>query len=183
MAGIEKKFLNNLNERELRRSGRNNNVISDLHLAFMTAGYGCPFIGKRLAESDIARRYGASVASIQRGSFSIPVPGGDERIFPGDVLGIIGTDDQIQELLKQMEKPCRQTENFDASEMKLTSLHLSPASPLIGKTLAQSHIREKYRALMIGVKRGEKFLNQTADIIFQPDDTVWFVGNPATLAP
>ena len=53
MAGIEKKFLNNLNERELRRSGRNNNVISDLHLAFMTVGYGCPFLGRRLDESEI----------------------------------------------------------------------------------------------------------------------------------
>ncbi len=39
MSNIESRFLNNLNERELRRSGRNNNVVANLHLAFMTVGY------------------------------------------------------------------------------------------------------------------------------------------------
>ncbi len=183
MAGIEKKFLNNLNERELRRSGRNNNVISDLHLAYMTVGYGCPFVGRRLDESDIARKYGASVASIQRGVFSIPVPGGDVRIFPGDVLGVIGNDEQIQALLSEMEKPCKLDETIDTGEMKLTSIHLSPTSPLIGKRLAQSHIREKYHSLMVGVTRNETFINPSADLTFQADDTVWLVGNPAELAP
>ena len=36
---IEKRFINNLNERELRRSGKNNNLVSDLHLAYMHVGY------------------------------------------------------------------------------------------------------------------------------------------------
>ena len=183
MAGIEKKFLNNLNERELRRSGRNNNVISDLHLAFMTVGYGCPFLGRRLDESEIARKYGASVASIQRGDITIPVPGGNERIFPGDVIGVIGTDYQIQELLSQVEKPSDIKETVNTSDMKLTSLHLTEASPLIGKTLAQSHIRDKFHSLMVGVNRDDKFLNPTADLKFQTDDIVWLVGNPAELAP
>ena len=35
---IETKFLDNLNERELRRSGKNNNIVSDLHLAYMHVG-------------------------------------------------------------------------------------------------------------------------------------------------
>ena len=183
MAGIEKKFLNNLNERELRRSGRNNNVISDLHLAFMTVGYGCPFLGRRLDESEIARKYGASVASIQRGDITIPVPGGNERIFPGDVIGVIGTDYQIQELLSQVEKPSDIKETVNTSDMKLTSLHLTETSPLIGKTLAQSHIRDKFHSLMVGVNRDDKFLNPTADLKFQTDDIVWLVGNPAELVP
>ncbi|MDE7024849.1 MAG: cation:proton antiporter, partial [Paramuribaculum sp.] len=59
---IEQKFFDNLNERELRRSGRNNNVIADLHLAFMTVGHGCPFVGERLRDSGLRQHYGVSVA-------------------------------------------------------------------------------------------------------------------------
>lgn len=33
MNRIEDKFLNNLNERELRRSGKNNSIVSDMHRA------------------------------------------------------------------------------------------------------------------------------------------------------
>ena len=31
------------------------------------------------------------------------VPGAEERVFPGDVLGAIGTDDEIQKLLPVVE--------------------------------------------------------------------------------
>ena len=183
LARIESKFLNNLNERELRRSGRNNNVISDLHLAFMTVGYGCPFWDAGSTNQKSPANTGASVASIQRGNITIPVPGGNERIFPGDVIGVIGTDDQIQELLSQVEKPSETKETVNTSDMKLTSLHLAESSPLIGRTLAQSHIRDKFHSLMVGVNRNDKFLNPTADLKFQTDDIVWLVGNPAELAP
>lgn len=92
---IETKFINNLNERDLRRSGKNNNLISDLHLAHIHVGYSCPFVGERLANSNLRGRYGVDVVMIQRGPQTIAVPSGDTRIFPGDTIGVIGTDDQI----------------------------------------------------------------------------------------
>ncbi|MDE6262337.1 MAG: cation:proton antiporter, partial [Muribaculaceae bacterium] len=45
LSRIENKFLNNLNERELRRTGANNNLVSNMHMAFGTVGYDSPFIG------------------------------------------------------------------------------------------------------------------------------------------
>ena len=51
LARIESKFLNNLNERELRRSGANNNLVSDMHMAYVNVGYDCQFVGERLAVS------------------------------------------------------------------------------------------------------------------------------------
>ncbi|MDE6333711.1 MAG: cation:proton antiporter, partial [Muribaculaceae bacterium] len=35
MSTLENKFFDNLNERDLRRSGKNNHVVSDLHMAYM----------------------------------------------------------------------------------------------------------------------------------------------------
>ncbi|MFU7517965.1 cation:proton antiporter regulatory subunit, partial [Clostridium sp. HCS.1] len=93
----------NLNERDLRRSGKNNRVVSDLHMAYMTVGTGCDFAGERLMDSNLRHAFGVNIVSIQRGHAVIPIPGGKERLFPGDVIGVIGTDEQIERLLPKVE--------------------------------------------------------------------------------
>ncbi len=186
MRAMEEKFLNNLNERELRRSGRNNNIVSNLHLAFMTVGYGCPFVGKRLLDSGLRSDYGVSVASIQRGGTLIAVPSGDTRIFPADVLSVIGTEEDIQALLPQVEadaEPVGEHAAIKSSDFKLTSIKLSDTSPLVGKRVADSELSTRYSSLLVSVMRGDSFLSPDAGTVFQPHDTLWLVGSPRLLSP
>lgn len=180
---IEQRFMDNLNERELRRSGKNNNVIADLHLAFMTVGFGCPFVGERLRDSGLRQQYGVNVASIQRGTSAIPVPGGDVRIFPGDTLGVIGTDEQIQNLLKVVEAP--ENENsvtVSPHDIKLTSLQLTSGSPLLHKSVAESGLRNDYHSLLVSIARNGEFFTPDASTRFAEGDVLWIVGNPCQLA-
>lgn len=180
---IEQRFMDNLNERELRRSGKNNNVIADLHLAFMTVGFGCPFVGERLRDSGLRQQYGVNVASIQRGTSAIPVPGGDVRIFPGDTLGVIGTDEQIQNLLKVVEAP--ENENsvtVSPHDIKLTSLQLTCGSPLLHKSVAESGLRNYYHSLLVSIARDGEFFTPDASTRFAEGDVLWIVGNPRQLA-
>lgn len=180
---IEQRFMDNLNERELRRSGKNNNVIADLHLAFMTVGFGCPFVGERLRDSGLRQQYGVNVASIQRGTSAIPVPGGDVRIFPGDTLGVIGTDEQIQNLLKVVEAP--ENENsvtVSPHDIKLTSLQLTCGSPLLHKSVAESGLRNDYHSLLVSIARDGEFFTPDASTRFAEGDMLWIVGNPRQLA-
>ena len=186
MRRIEEKFINNLNERDLRRSGAKNNIISNLHLAFMTVGYGCEFVGMRLAESPLRSKYGVSIASIQRGSTGIPVPTADVRIFPGDVLAVIGTEDEIQRLLPvvEAEAPDSTAEAIcKPSDLKLTSLQLSDSSPLVGKTVAESRLSTDYQALLVSIMRGDTYLTPDPATRFDPADVLWLVANPALLTP
>jgi len=183
MRFMEEKFINNLNERELRRSGRNNNIVSNLHLAFMTVGYGCPFVGKRLQDSRLRSDFGVSVASIQRGGSTIVVPSGDTRVFPADVLGVIGTEEEIQALLPQVEAEVENTlEQVKASDLKLTSIKLTGRSPLVGKSVAESELSTRYSSLLVSVMRAETHLSPSADLVFGVDDTLWLVGNPSILS-
>lgn len=180
---IEQRFMDNLNDRELRRSGKNNNVIADLHLAFMTVGFGCPFVGERLRDSGLRQQYGVNVASIQRGTSAIPVPGGDVRIFPGDTLGVIGTDEQIQNLLKVVEAP--ENENsvtVSPHDIKLTSLQLTSGSPLLHKSVAESGLRNDYHSLLVSIARDGEFFTPDASTRFAEGDVLWIVGNPCQLA-
>lgn len=185
LAHLESKFFDNLNERELRRSGRNNILVSNLHQAYMTVGYGCPFVGERLQDSDLRRRHGISIASISRGGEIIPVPGGETRLFPGDVLGVIGTDEQIQAVLPLVEAQPEEQEGeggADTTEFRLTNIQLSESSPLAGKTVATSGLRNKYQTLLVSMARNGEFITPEGDTVLEPHDILWLVGRPKTIA-
>lgn len=183
MRKIESRFINNLNERDLRRTGRNNSLVSDLHLAFMHVGYGCPYVGQRLVDAPFRSKYGVSVVNIQRGTEAIPVPSGDTRLFPGDTVGIIGTDEQIQKLIPVMEKEgdTHDSPAADASDFKLVNLELDSRSPIIGKTIMQADIRRNYQAHIVAIGRNDSFV---ADLLTTPiaeGDVVWVVGSKQAL--
>ena len=143
LMSMEKHFLQNLNERELHRSGKGNNLVSDLHMAYMTVGYDCPFVGEKLKNSNLRKVYGVNIASITRGANCYPVPNGEMRIFPGDHMAVIGTDEQIQTLLPIVEQSSEVTVvPFDKHNMEFVHFELSDESPILGKTVAEAGLRD-----------------------------------------
>lgn len=179
---IETRFMDNLNERELRRSGAKNNIVPNLHLAYMTVGHACPFVGERLKNSGLRANYGVSVSSITRGSKLIMVPGADERVFPGDVLGVIGTEEDIQRTLPVVEAESDTQESSQPDNVRLTSVRLKSTSPLIGKNIVTSGIRDTYKAMLVAVQRDEEYIQSDPSIIFREGDTLWVVGDTNQLA-
>ena len=176
MSRMESKFFDNLNERELRRSGKKNNVVNDLHQAFMTVGAGCRFVGERLADSNLRHRFGVNVVSIQRGQNVIPIPGGNNRLFPGDVIGVIGTDEQLEALLPAIEAELP-PESGVRPEIRLTSILLSESSPLVDRTPLSSSLRDNYSAIVVAVHRGDEFIDSNPNLVFRPGDIIWAVGD------
>lgn len=182
--GIEKKFIDNLNIRENTRSGRNNNLVSDIHQAFIEVGPHCSFVGDRLHDAGLRSRYGVSVSSIQRGQKLIALPTNRARIFPGDVLGVIGTDDQIKALNDDIERQRAEYEKRPPGigAVELRSLRLTPTSPIISKPLAALRLRQDYDSMIVTVQRENEFVQPESTTVLQPDDIVWVVGNPKRLA-
>lgn len=182
LARIETRFIDNLNERELRRSGAKNALVPNLHLAFMTVGYDCPFVGEQLKNSGLRNQYGVSVSSIQRGNTTIMVPGADSRIFPGDILGVIGTDEEIQRLLPVVEASDDNDNAAPHGEIKLTSIRLSDDSPLVGKTVVTSGLRDKYESLLVAVQIDSEYLQPDPARRFEAGDVLWIVGDTKRLS-
>lgn len=178
---MEKRFMDNLNIRENTRSGRNNNIVDDLHQAYITVGAGVPFIGEKLKNSNLRSRYGVSVSSIQRGQRQMPLPQGDTRIFPGDVLGVIGTDDQIKQLNDDIDRSERELEAevSETTDISLASIVLSENSPVIGRPLSQLDIRSDFDAMIVKVFKSDgSYESPEPDTVLNPGDTVWLVGDP-----
>lgn len=177
---MEKKFINNLNNREYSRSGVNNNLVSNLHQAYVEVKPLCRFAGDRLKNSGLRSEFGVSVSSIRRGDEFIPLPTGDMRIFPGDVLGVIGTDEQIKRLNDSMDNMTSGKESLKHPEIELKSILLTPNSPIIDRPLYETDLRKDYFCMVVSVQRGEKeFANPSPQTVLQAGDRLWIVGDPA----
>ena len=171
--------MDNLNIRENTRSGRNNNLVDDLHQAYIQVGPNSIFVGDRLKDSGLRHDYGVSVSSIQRGQMMIPLPGGDTRIFPGDILGVIGNDEQIKALNDDIE---RDEQNFSErivpfKHVELRSILLTPNSPIVDVPLRDTNIRDDFRSMLIKVHRNGDYFEPRPDTILRPGDVIWAVGD------
>lgn len=176
---IESKFMSNLNERELRRTGKNFNLVSDLHQAVVHVGSGSPYLGMQLKDTDLHSKFGVNILNIQRGGEFIPVPSGDTRIFPGDVVGVVGTDSQIESILPRLE--CDRTDTpvdmSAASDFDVVALKVTGVSPILGQTVAQIDVRRKYMSFILAIQRGDEYITDVVNIPFCDGDVIWVAGN------
>ncbi len=177
---MEKKFMNNLNNRENARSGANNNLVSDLHQAFLDIKPQCRFAGDKLKDSGLRSEYGVSVSSIRRGDEFIPLPTGDTRIFPGDTLGIIGTDSQIKHLNDVIDNVSHKKDSVRPTDIELKSILLTDKSPIIDRPLYETDLRNDYFCMVISVQRDDnEFINPGPTTVLKAGDLLWIVGDPA----
>lgn len=182
---MERRFMNNLNERDNMKSGRENNLVGDLHLAYISVGQESPFAGDRIVDSGLRRDYGVSISSIQRGLSVMPLPDKDARIFPGDILGVIGTDEDIQRLNNDIEAYERASALHPVCETRtvIFNIRLSSSSPLVGKTLAEADLRQNYFAMLLKVTRDDDTVDVplSPDLKFEIGDRLWLVGDPTSI--
>lgn len=176
---LEKHFLINYHQREKRRE-RPELAPWDLHLAEVEVPATSVAIGRTLQELALRERHGVNIALIERGDRTIQVPGREERLMPGDNLVLIGTDEQLAAAGAALQQlPAESgTPTPERCEMKLLKYRVLPRSPLIGRTIRSSGIREEGSALVTGLERDARRIpNPDGATIIQQDDLLWLVGD------
>lgn len=177
---IEDRFKLNLNERELHQRKNSRDITPwDTHLSSFSLNAHSPFIGKTLLESKIREEFGVNIAAIERDDITINVPDRMERLYPHDVISVIGTDEQLKNFRDFLAKSEIGSDLLQRrTEVKLLHFTLHKGSKLIGKTIKQSNIRELSKGLVVGIERnGKKILNPESNLVFDEDDLIWIVGN------
>ena len=137
--------------------------------------------GVSLANSNLRKQYGVNIVSILRGTCRINIPGSDVRLFPGDIIRVIGTDEQIARLLPAIE--CGETiEDGTSEEVKYSYIIVGPTSDWIGKSTADLGLRNNYHCLLIGIERGTNaFLQPDGTIKLEANDILWVAGEPNSI--
>lgn len=183
---IEKRFLFNLNEKELTEKGNQKEKVNlvpwDGHVVYFDIPGEALFAGQTLKELGWREKYGINVATIERGSRIIQVPGPDNRIFPADHIAVIGTDEQLQQFSELIRQTEAQAPAAEDDNVELIQIIIGKNSPLRGKSIRESGIRNLGKGLVVGVERnGARQLNPDSSFVFHPDDLVWIAGNRASI--
>lgn len=186
--GLERTFVQNLRSKDVRKvylgerqpeyAGRL--LDRDLHLSDFHIPSDSLWSGKTLKELDLGKKYGVHVASIVRGTHRLNIPGGDCRIFPGDMLQVIGTDEQLSVFASHADEVAGyySDDDFVKREMYLKQFVIVSGSPFFGKTIRESGIRNKYHCLVVGIElRSEDSLHKPdVNLPLSEGDIVWVVG-------
>jgi len=155
----------------------------DIHMAEFTVPEDSALAGKALKDLQWRQKFGIHVCSILRGHQRINIPGGPTVLFPGDRLQAIGTDDQLTALGHELhDQVLPEDADIEKREMKLRKIVVPEDSCLLGKTLSDSGIRERYGCMVVGVEEGQKDLTSVnPNHRFAAGDILWVVGEKASL--
>jgi CPA2 family monovalent cation:H+ antiporter-2 len=177
---IELRFLSNLNQRDAQLNlSKTIETPWDSHIAIIELHAGLPFIGMPLMESKLRETFGINIAVIRRDGLIINVPNRNERLYPNDVLSVIGTDEQLRKFEEHIASSLMKVvEPRFQTEISLHHFTIGGQSTFIGKSIRETSIRELTHGLVVGVERGgERILNPESDLVFERSDTVWLVGD------
>ena len=188
---MEKAFIQNLRRREMRdemlgeqKPGYARRLMSrDLHLADFELPTDSLWAGASLSELNLGYKYGVHVASILRGNHRFNIPKGEDKLFPGDKIQVIGTDEQLTLFSTHLEQAVRPwDDDFENKEMKLKQLVIDEHSVFLGKSIENSGIRSKYHCMVVGFEVDEEALEKP-DInrVFCLGDVIWVVGEDKAL--
>lgn len=184
---FELMFINNLNEKEKRQrelAPVSSSVMAklgnyDVHLELICVSPDSEYIGQKLKDLPLRSITGANIIKITRGSRSIIIPSGDEVLYPMDALLAVGSSEQIEKLkgLVENSKAEREASSNEAqSDFTVNSVCLGDDSPLCGKKLSDTNMRQN-ACMVVSVARGNEFTtNPAPDFVFESGDLVWIAG-------
>ena len=188
---LERLFINNLRSRDIAAQihGKKRPLYEgklldrDIHIAEFEVPSNSQWMGQTLRQLNLGKRYGVHVSSILRGGNRLNIPDGNYIIFPCDRLQVIGSDDQLAKFSQSIENEVFGEDiDMEKREMRLRQLIIGNDSPFVGKTLAESGIRDLYSCMVVGLEEGKENLSSVPPTRrFQEGDIIWVVGEEEAL--
>lgn len=175
---FEKKLIDNLNFSSRQYNRYEELAPWETHLIEIELGRYSELFHKPLHVHQLRQRFGINIVAIYRGTNVILSPRSDEVIMPFDKLIVLGNDEQIEQFIatfvrdQPQEQHDRLLENFS-----LKAFTIGSESPLLGKSIHNSGIREQTHGLVVGLERaGKRILNPDSSVILAARDVLFIVG-------
>ena len=145
-------------------------------------------IDRPLAESTIRESYGLTVLGIERNGDTLLSPLPDATFQQGDVVLFQGNLEDfrrrdVEPYLEILPPRDWREQDLESPAVVVTEVVLSPRSRLIGQTLRESHFREKFGMLVLGIWReGRQRSTGLTDLQLQFGDALLLQGPRERLA-
>jgi len=79
--------------------------LGDLEISWIEISSDCALAGMTLAEASLRTRTGAGVVALLCGARSIPIPGGSDRLEPGDTAVVVGMPAAVEATTALLTQP------------------------------------------------------------------------------
>ncbi|MEG2514404.1 MAG: TrkA C-terminal domain-containing protein, partial [Bacteroidaceae bacterium] len=190
---MERTFIQNLRLRDMRAEYMGEKkpeyvgrlLSRDLHLTDFEIPLESLWAGKTLKELGFREKYDVHVVSILRGKKRINIPGASSRLYPGDKIQAIGTDEQLNDFnenILQLTSLSEDELDMVNREMNLKQFMIDDKSIFLGKTIKESGIRDKYKCLVVGLEhRNSTLKTPDVNVPFEEGDIVWVVGEKESI--
>lgn len=145
-------------------------------------------IGKTLAESHLREDYDVSVVAIERDDKRIFALSPETKIRSRDILVMEGDEQDfrkrdVQPYVEFLPTPEWKESDLESQIVEVVEAMIAPRSRLIGKTLRESHFREKYGMSVLAIWRGEEeIFFELADVPLDFGDALLLQGTRDKLA-
>ena len=198
---IEAKFLSNFNEKKLQELHENKQkeghawLDEQLQVAEYICTSGNAACDMELKELQWGRMWQVNVIKIVRGKKHINIPEGDEQLYAGDKLYMLGTVKALENfnlfneqrnLLLEGEEDNVSLHTFIASQDELAeeqqlysyAVTVKKGSPLAGSSIRESGIKSVWNAYLVGIERNMMpMMNLNVNFVLNADDLLWVLGS------
>lgn len=182
---LENRFMQNYNARE--ESEKKKKPVStsikkelesyNVFTRSFTISADSAYAGMPIKEIPFRQMTGVNLVKISRGSSSIVVPSGDEKVYPYDRILAVGTKEQLDALGQMLFSSEKTVTEYSDDVFRIEPVTLSDESFLTGKTLRHTDLR-KYHCMIISILHEGQFItNPSSDYEFEEGDTVWIAGD------
>lgn len=145
-------------------------------------------IGKTLAECTLREDFDVSIVAIERHGKRILDPSSATLLAQDDVLILEGDESDfrardVEPYMEFLPESEWKESDLESSAIEVVEAMLSPRSRLIGKTLRESHFREKYGLSVLAVWHGDQeVVTDLADVPLRFGDALLLQGSREKLA-
>ena len=188
---MERMFVQNLRSRDIEQQVlglkkplyEGHLLDRDIHISEIEIPENSTWAGLCLADLRLSNRFGIHVSSILRGHRRINIPGGDDIVFPGDKLQVIGSDSQLAAAHAAVAGDIEPDDpDIEKREMRLSQIVIDKHSPFVGKTLPETGLRSEFNCMVVGREEGKENLSMVGPAYkFRLGDILWIVGEDDAL--
>ena len=199
---MERVFTHNLRRRdEMARREAGGGVgyarrlrAHDIHMERVHVPSRSLWAGHRLVDLDFSNRNGVTVAAVIRHTrddedtpLRIDIPSATTTVYPGDILEIIGDDASIESFVSrsrlEVVAPATAPSRSAVPEgLQLRRMTAGEGCPLLGHTLAESGLHNRYQCMLIGIEDSDgHILRVGAQHVIARHQVLWIVGRPEGL--
>lgn len=188
---MERMFVQNLRSRDIEQQVlglkkplyEGHLLDRDIHISEIEIPENSTWSGLCLADLRLSNRFGIHVSSILRGHRRINIPGGDDIVFPGDKLQVIGSDSQLAAAHAALAVDIEPDDpDIEKREMQLSQIIIDKHSPFVGKTLPETGLRSEFNCMVVGREEGKENLSMVgATYKMRLGDILWIVGEDESL--